>query len=109
MFGRTHVGILQVAVYKDIFCNKCGRSCQTTEGYPQFAELTSQWGYASSKDGERHQAHLCEACYDQVVSNFAIPLRVVETAEMPNPMSEEEFRGKEHEHDCFIVWKGVDE
>ena len=33
-----------------------------------------RWGYFSNKDNEVHVFDLCEACYDQWIATFAIPV-----------------------------------
>jgi hypothetical protein len=35
-------------------------------GFAQFFLLKQQWGYGSKKDGQIHEAVLCEPCYDEV-------------------------------------------
>lgn len=65
----------EVEVVDDIICNRCGKSCETAlEGLYEAAELIADWGYGSSKDGERSKAHLCEECFDGIVAEFVIPL-----------------------------------
>ena len=65
----------EVEVVDDIICNGCGKSCETAlEWLYEAAELIADWGYGSSKDGERSKAHLCEECFDGIVAEFVIPL-----------------------------------
>lgn len=35
-----------------------------------------EWGYFSSKDGERHSFCLCEKCYDRITETFQVPVQV---------------------------------
>ena len=51
--------------WKDILCDKCGKSCRDDEGRNfEYATITACWGYGSRKDFEEHEAHVCESCYD---------------------------------------------
>lgn len=60
-----------VEVIKDILCNKCGNSCkgQACDGF-ECAELRAHWGYGSKRDGEVHEAHLCEKCWEEISTIF---------------------------------------
>lgn len=61
-----------------IICNKCGKEIQVKNGVPKedvFA-ATKRWGYFSNKDNEVHEFELCEACYDEWISSFVIPVEV---------------------------------
>lgn len=40
------------------------------------------WDYFSEKDGEVHHFDLCEACYDELVSQFRIPVDTEEQTEL---------------------------
>jgi hypothetical protein len=63
----------------DVICDICGKSCKAAEncfGNPtncsiEYAEILipgGGWGYDSRKDGENHECHMCETCYDKVRS-----------------------------------------
>lgn len=58
-----------------IICNKCGKEILVKNGMPEEDVLSVQkrWGYFSGKDNEVHEFDLCEACYDELLSTFAIP------------------------------------
>lgn len=58
-----------------IICNKCGKEILVKNGMPEEDVLFVQkrWGYFSDKDNEVHEFDLCEACYDELLSTFAIP------------------------------------
>ena len=52
--------------WEDILCDKCGKStrddCNMNFEYMQMEGL---WGYGSiDKDGQYHEAQVCEPCYD---------------------------------------------
>jgi len=64
----------EVDEVEDIICNKCGNTlkddCRINfEGI----KLRTSWGYASKKDGETHESHLCEKCYDELIETFKYP------------------------------------
>lgn len=54
-------------VVVDITCDICGKSCKKECGF-EYASLESVdgWGYDSRKDGEVHEADICEECYDKI-------------------------------------------
>ena len=63
-----------VEIIKDVLCNKCGNSCKKFDGLVtsfEFAELKVYWGYFSiDRDGEVHEAHLCQNCWEGIVKEF---------------------------------------
>jgi hypothetical protein len=61
-----------VDIIKDIICNKCGNSCKATDcNNFVYASLNVHWGYGSVEhDGEVHEAHLCEKCWENIVATF---------------------------------------
>ncbi|MCD7716344.1 MAG: hypothetical protein LUI39_07820 [Lachnospiraceae bacterium] len=65
---------------KLIRCNGCGKTIAIEDDmYREGVLLVRQeWGYFSEKDGERHSFCLCEACYDKIIQNFAIPVEIEE-------------------------------
>ncbi|MCI8770375.1 MAG: hypothetical protein HFH73_04375 [Lachnospiraceae bacterium] len=67
-----------------LFCNSCAREIKMENGIlkEDVFEGNKEWGYFSEKDMMRHSFILCEACYDKMVSNFAIPLIEVEVTEL---------------------------
>jgi len=40
------------------------------------------FGFFSGKDGQVHRFDLCEACYDEVISKFRIPVEIEEKTEL---------------------------
>lgn len=57
----------EVEVVADVTCDLCGKTCRDSLGVNyEFATLTATWGYASRKDCETHEAHICEDCYDKL-------------------------------------------
>jgi len=65
---------IEVALVKDIVCNKCGEICTQLE----HAGLKASWGYHSNKDLEDHESHLCEECYGDIIKSFRIPPAITE-------------------------------
>ncbi len=67
-----------------IICNKCGRELPEEAGVLREGVCTVEvdWGYFSHKDGENHRFHLCEACYDELVKSFRVPVRVRHRTEL---------------------------
>lgn len=61
-----------------IICNKCGKEIVVENGMAKEDTLSVQkrWGYFSAKDNEKHTFDLCEACYDEMISNFQIPVEI---------------------------------
>jgi hypothetical protein len=67
-----------------VVCNKCGRSMKiqgeiVTEGVMM---IEYGWNYFSNKDGDNHKFDLCEACYDEMVSQFIVPVDVEKRVEL---------------------------
>lgn len=51
--------------WEDIVCDKCGQSCRDKMNMNfEFVQLVAYWGYGSGKDTEKHEAEVCEKCYD---------------------------------------------
>ncbi len=63
-----------------IICNKCGKEIEIKNGVPteDTLQVQKRWGYFSGKDNEEHFFDLCEACYDEFVAGFQIPIDVEE-------------------------------
>ena len=66
------------------YCNKCGKEIlvKYDAAYHQGTLLQTEWGYFTNKDGEKHSFCLCEACYDQMISEFKIPIVVKHKTEL---------------------------
>lgn len=69
---------------KNIYCNCCGRRILEKENAEREEYLTviKEWGFFSGKDGEIHRFTVCEACYDQWIRQFRIPVSVEEKTEL---------------------------
>lgn len=69
---KSRTELKEIGIIEDIVCNKCGNSCKVVdcENYFSCAELVVHWGYGSGHDGEVHEAHLCEQCWEQIIKDF---------------------------------------
>lgn len=58
------------------YCNCCGKEIQFKEGtgiaLEDYVNIDKIWGYFSNKDGLRQNMNICEACFDNWVSGFAM-------------------------------------
>lgn len=61
-----------------IICNKCGKEIDVKDGrlVEDVLQVEKRWGYPSEKDNEVHSFELCEACYDEFVKTFFIPVEI---------------------------------
>lgn len=67
-----------------LFCNVCGKTLKMEQGILKEGvfEATKEWGYFSHKDLEVHYFQMCEDCYNQMISNFVIPVTIYEKKEI---------------------------
>ena len=67
-----------------VVCNSCGKELKMINGMmmEDAFEARKRWGYFSKKDTVEHAFVLCEECYDRIVSEFKIPVRVYEVTEL---------------------------
>ncbi len=67
----------------EVTCNQCGRQLQVENGIIKEGCFHTKFafGYFGHKDGELHSFDLCEACYNQMVDEFKIPITIEETTE----------------------------
>ncbi|HBA64035.1 MAG TPA: hypothetical protein DCZ20_09295 [Lachnospiraceae bacterium] len=67
-----------------IICNKCGKKIDKKDGLQKEEVFHGEvrWGYFSNKDGETHTFDLCEACYDEWIRSFQIPVEIKEETEL---------------------------
>lgn len=61
-----------------LYCNSCGKVLKVENGIllEDAFEATKEWGYFSDKDMEVHHFNLCEECYNQIISQFLIPVEI---------------------------------
>ena len=57
-----------------VFCNQCGKEIRKQR--EMFVEdylcVEKRWGYFSKKDGDYHEADICESCWDSLCGGFKI-------------------------------------
>ena len=65
-------------------CNSCGKIICFENGIMKedVFEAVKAWGYFSKKDMETHRFNMCEQCYDEMTSQFVIPVLIKETREV---------------------------
>lgn len=63
---------------QNVICNKCGRKMKIVNGilHEDGLFVVKDWGYFSEKDLQIHKFNLCEACYDNMIRDFAVPIEV---------------------------------
>lgn len=63
-----------------VICNKCGRELKSENGilHEDGLFVTKDWGFFSKKDLQVHKFVICESCYDQMISEFEVPVVVEE-------------------------------
>lgn len=66
----------ETKVIDKIICNRCGKEIAVSGSVPESDTLfvEKRWGYFSDKDNEVHSFDLCEACYDEWIAGFRIPV-----------------------------------
>lgn len=69
---------------ESLACNLCGKKIVVKDGIAREGVIMVDhvWDFFSEKDGESHHFDLCEACYDDLVSQFRIPVQVEEETEL---------------------------
>ncbi len=70
--------------YGKVICNQCKKELKGDESFIKEGCFTVDYtfGYFSNKDGTRHRFDLCEACYDKIIGQFAIPVEEDEETEL---------------------------
>ena len=75
----------EVEIIDEIICNKCGQKIGRPMGnhqedipdsmWNEYIVFNNEFGFFSNifSDGERHEFHLCEQCYANIISDFKIP------------------------------------
>ena len=66
-------------------CNGCGRPSETGGDRQEDAlRVRKEWGYFSTRDLEIHEFNLCEECYNRLIENFVIPVKISQKIEVLN-------------------------
>lgn len=68
----------------EVYCNRCGKKLRVENGIVKdsYVSLDILFGYFNKKDGTRHLFDLCEECYDNIASEFTIPVTEIEEQEL---------------------------
>lgn len=76
----TQKELVEKDVIVEVFCNKCGGSCQQNNcpGFYGLIEETVYGGYGSDplSDMTEYTFSLCESCLDELFKTFKIPVQV---------------------------------
>jgi hypothetical protein len=57
----------------DVTCDICMESCMDSiQMNHEHLTIKGNWGYGSDKDGETWEAHVCEKCSDEYLSNLIL-------------------------------------
>lgn len=69
---------------QQVICNRCGREMNVENGILKEGCFTGKqlFDYFSNKDGEIHEFDLCEACYDEWIQSFKLPVALREETEL---------------------------
>ncbi len=69
---------------ESVVCNQCGKKIAVKSGIVREGAVMVDhaWDYFSEKDGDVHHFDLCEACYDEFIAQFQIPVDVEEQTEL---------------------------
>lgn len=67
-----------------VICNKCKKNLKVENGMLKEGCFHADYvfGYFSKKDGQKHSFDLCEECYDEMTSAFALPVEEQEEREL---------------------------
>lgn len=65
-------------------CNKCGKAIEKVNprNYQDHLCIKKKWNYFSQKDLTTHSMIICEACYDEWIQSFAIPVKETQVVEI---------------------------
>ena len=68
---------------ESMICNCCGKKLNVENGIVREGVIMVDhaWDFFSEKDGDVHHWDMCEACYDQMTSQFLLPPDVEEQVE----------------------------
>lgn len=67
-----------------VYCNVCGKTMVVERGIlkEDMVEVSKEWGYFSKRDLEVHKFHICENCYEEMISSFKIPIEIISKSEV---------------------------
>lgn len=61
-------------------CNMCGK--KIVEKQEECLEVQKEWGYFSEEDRKRYRFCICEKCFKEFVTHFAISAEIYEQTEL---------------------------
>jgi len=62
-----------VEVIEYVQCNVCNKKIYLNEYSEEYATIKEKWGYYSkNKDGEVHEIHFCDDCYEDMIVKMGI-------------------------------------
>lgn len=69
---------------QEVICNRCGREMTVENGILKEGCFVGKqlFDYFSNKDGQIHEFDLCEACYDEWIQSFQVPVALREETEL---------------------------
>lgn len=67
-----------------VVCNACGKKMLVENGIlkEECIHVDHDFGFFGSKDGESDSFDLCEACYEKLIAEFAVPVERRERKEL---------------------------
>lgn len=67
-----------------VVCNKCKKNLKIENGILKEGcfHVDFSFGYFSQKDGQKHSFDLCEACYDEWIAAFELPVTIQDEREL---------------------------
>lgn len=65
------IGKIEIDSLVDVVCDVCDKSCKVDDfSNLEYAMLLADWGYGSTRDGEQHEAHFCQECYEHLINHI---------------------------------------
>ena len=67
-----------------VVCNACGKKLLVENGIlkEECIHVEHDFGFFGSRDGESDSFDLCEACYEKLIADFAVPVDKKERVEL---------------------------
>ena len=67
-----------------VVCNACGKKLLVENGIlkEECIHVEHDFGFCGSRDGESDSFDLCEACYEKLIADFAVPVDKKERVEL---------------------------
>ena len=67
-----------------VVCNACGKKLLVENGIlkEECIHVEHDFGFFGTRDGESDSFDLCEACYEKLIAQFAVPVDKKESVEL---------------------------